>query len=158
MARRFLYVAVVVCVATFAYSPMAFAQDNSNGQLVISIKAYETADEGPQQKVLAEPTLVTIPGRPFSYNTGGTLKTKTGDEDLSIGTRVTGTLTRTRTGTVQVALKVSIGDSVSQDDDPETDMVKTEIIDIRTIVKMGEVKRLKWSASRWCEVRVDSVK
>jgi len=42
MATRCLYTAVIVCVTTFAYSPIAFAQDNSNGQLVISIKAYET--------------------------------------------------------------------------------------------------------------------
>ena len=65
---------------------------------------------------------------------------------------------RTRAGTVQLALKIRIDVAISQDDDPETDLVRTETFDIRTVLRPGETKRLKVSASQWCEVRVDPAK
>jgi hypothetical protein len=155
MARRCLCAVLVFCMAALTYS--VSAQVNSNAQMVISIKVCETAGEGSKQKTLAEPTIATIPGRPFSFESGGSVRTKTRDGDLDIGTRVTGTFERTRTGTVQLALKISFGVPVPQDDDPKTDLVKTETLDIRTALRPSETKRLKCSASQWCEVRVDPV-
>jgi len=156
MARRSLCTVLMFGMAALAYS--VSAQDNSNTQMVISIKVCEKAVEGSKQKILAEPTIATVPGRPFSFESGGKVKPKTGDGDLDIGTRVTGNFERTRTGTVQLALKIRIGFAVSQDEDPKTDLVRTETLDIRTVLRPGETKRLKSSASQWCEVRVDAVK
>ncbi len=155
MARRCLYVVLVFGMAAFAYS--VSAQVNSNAQRVISIKVCETASKGSKQKVLAEPTIVAVPGAPFLFESGGSAKTKAGDDDLDIGTRVTGSFEHMHTGTVQLSLKISIGATVSQDDDPRTDLVKTETLDIRTVLRPGETKRLKCSPSQWCEVRIDPV-
>ncbi len=36
----------------------------------------------------AQPTIATITGREFAYKSGGTVKPKSGDEELDIGMRV----------------------------------------------------------------------
>ena len=94
MARRSLCCVLMFSMLALAYS--VFAQDNSNARMVISIKVCETAVEGSKQKILAEPTIATIPGRPISFVSGGSVRPKTGDGDLYIGTRVTGNV-RTHT-------------------------------------------------------------
>lgn len=155
MATRTLCSVLMFCMLALAVSVLA--DDNPNAQMVFTIKVWEAA-EGSKQKILAEPTFATIPQRPFSFVSGGSVRPKTGDGDLDIGTRVTGNFERTRAGTVQLVLKMCIGEEISQDDDPESNLVRTETLDIRTILRPDETKRLKVSDSKWCEVRVDPVK
>lgn len=156
MARCTLCAIAIACIVALAHS--VSAQNNTNGQMVISINVCEKTADGSKPRILAEPTIATVPGRAFSFVSGGSVKTRAVGDELDIGTRVTGKLKRTPTGTVQLALKVSVGFAVSQDDDPETDLVKTETLDIRTVVRAGETKRFKCSATHWCDVRVDPVK
>ena len=155
MAKRYLCAMLAFGTAAFAYS--VSAQVNSNAQMVISIKVCEISGDESDRKILAEPTIATIPGRPFSFVSGGKVKSQTGDGDLEIGTRLTGNFERNLNGMVQLALKISVGKSVVQTSDPNSDLVKTETFDIRTVLRPSESKRLKCSDSQWCEVRIDPV-
>ena len=156
MARHSPYSVLIFCVAALSYS--VSAQDNSNVQMVISIKVCDKAVQGSKPRILAEPTIATIPGCAFSFESGGSVKANAGDDDFDIGTRVNGKFERTGTGTVRLALKIRIGLIVPQEDDPKTELVRTETVEIRTVLRPGETKRLTCSASQWCEVTVDPVK
>lgn len=155
MCRHLLCVALIVCITAFSYA--ASGQDKSGTQMILSIKISDKAPEAARLKIVAEPTIATTVGRAFSYESGGTVKPKTGDGNLEIGTRVTGKLERTGNGAVQLALKIRIGAAISQENDPNTDLVRTEAIEIRTVIRPGETKRFNCSANQWCEISVDDV-
>ena len=156
MCRYLLCVAIIVCITAFSYA--ASGQDKSAKQVILSIKISEKAPEADRLKILAEPTIATIAGRAFSFDSGGTVKPKTGDGDLKIGTRVTGKWERTDNGEVQLALKIHIAAAVFQEGDPNTDLVRTDAFEIRTVVRPGKTKRFNCSAHQWCEISVDDVK
>ncbi len=155
MCRHLFCVALIVCINAFSYA--AFGQDKSGTQIILSIKISEKTPEAARLKILAEPIIATTAGRAFSYESGGTVKPKTGEGDLEIGTCVTGKWERTGNGAVQLALKISIGATVSQEDDPNTDLVRTETVEIRTFIRPGTTKRFNCSANQWCEISVDDV-
>lgn len=155
MARCTLCGLAIALIVALAHS--VSAQNNTNGQMVVSIRVCEKTLDGSKPKILAEPTIAAVPGRAFSFVSGGSVKTRAVGDDLDIGTRVTGKFNFTGTGRVQLALKVSVGFVISQDDDLETDLVKTETLDIRTVVRVGETKRFKCSATQSCDVRVDPI-
>ncbi len=155
MSRYFLCVVCIVCVA--AFSRAVFAEDNAGRQLLLTISIGEETSEADRPKILAEPSIATIAGRPFSFVSGGTVKPKTGEGDLEIGTRITGNLKRLQNGMVEVTLKTRVGNTVTQEDNPDTDLVRTEIVEIRTVMRLGETKRLNCSSSQWCTIRVEGV-
>ncbi|HWL09519.1 MAG TPA: hypothetical protein VNQ76_14010 [Planctomicrobium sp.] len=140
-----------------AASCFAWAQEASSPQLQLSIKIYELGNEDSQQRVFAEPLLVTPAGRPFSLDAGGIVKTDSGD-DLKIGIQVTGKLERPRADLVSIAIKAGVGTQIIQDNDPKTVLVKTDTFDIRAVVRLGETKRFRFSEIQCCEICVDSVK
>lgn len=156
MARLSVWAVLTLCMVALSCS--VWAQDNSSRQMVISIKLCERAAEGSKPKVVAEPTIATVPGRAFLFETGGSVKDHAGDDGFDIGTRVNGTFERTGTGTVRLALEIRIGSTVPQACDPQTELFRTETVEIRTLLHPGQTKRLHFSAFQWCDVTVDHVK
>lgn len=156
MKKRLLVATLFVCTAVVSYA--VSGQNGPAPQMVLSIKVYEASDDGAEKKILAEPAIASISGRPFSFVSGGHHKTKAGEDDLEIGTRITGTFTRTGADTVQLVLDIRIGSAVSQKHEPKTDLVRTETIEIRTSLRPGQTKRLDCSRSQWCELTIDPVK
>lgn len=156
MIRKTVCAALVF--AGIAISCFAWAQDASPPQLQLSIKIYELGNEDSQQKIFADPLLVTPAGRPFSLDAGGMIKSTVGHEDLRTGIHVTGKLERPHAGKVPIAIKASVGFPVMLNNDPQTVLVKTDTFDIRGVVKLGEAKRFKFSDRQYCEICVDAVR
>ncbi len=152
---RCLFCAVLI-VCTAAFSCVAAAQDNHGTQMILSMKVCEKATECSEPKILAEPILVAIAGRPFSLESGGSLTANSEGNDFRTGTRVSGKFELSETGTVQLALKVRIASAVPQDE-PETALVRMEILEIRTTLQPGKTKRINCSASQWCELTAKPV-
>lgn len=153
MRQRYAWAVLAVC--GLACTRAVPSQEAPSPHLMLSIKIGHETPAGVRGAILAEPAIATIAGRPFSFRSGGAVKLRTGEGELEIGTRVTGQLERTESGMVQLALTIRIGLVVAQEDDPNTDLVHTETLDIRTILEPGKAKRLKCSATQWCEVLVD---
>jgi len=133
---------------------IASAQEQAAKLMVLSIKVVEKTADSDALKILAQPVITMPVGEPFSLRAGSQVKPKSGGEALSFGMDVTGTLEEGRTGAVQLSVKIALGALVSQEDEPDTDVVRTDVFEIRTILQPGELKRIKCSATEWCEVRV----
>ena len=139
--------------------PIAVTANDSPGrQVLLSIKVFEQPTRSKPGTVLTNPTIVSIIGRPFSVNAGGgTIKPKSSDDDLFFGTRSSGVVNEAADGKFRIAVKVELGKIVPQPDDAETGLVQTDALDIRTVVRAGETKRIKVSPTRWCELRAEEV-
>ncbi len=148
---------VVFCASAAALSNTSAAPGDPGAGMMLSIKLLENATADSKARILAEPSIVTTIGRSFHFVAGGTLKPKTGGGELEIGTRISGTIERSPDGAVHVALKIRVGERVSQAGDPDTDLVRTETLDLRTVLRPGVTKRIKYSQSQSCEVRVDAL-
>jgi len=73
---------------------------------------------------------------------------------LNFGCWISGKVQSTATDAVQIALKIDVGSLVPIKDDADSAMVIIETLDIRTSVKLGEVKRLHCTKLHWCEIMV----
>ncbi|MFO0914069.1 MAG: hypothetical protein U0795_14010 [Pirellulales bacterium] len=169
MIRRLVWVGSLVGLAVWGGASESLAAEPTGEPLVISIRVYDVIGEGDkeQKKVLAEPTIATVPGRPFTMRAGGTVQPKSFGEELEVGMRVTGKLEPAADGTVRVALAIRVSQTVEQavdgeaDTEPkiepnaETDVVKTDELVLRTVMKTGELRRFSCAGNRWCEVRVE---
>lgn len=155
MRRLQLRTALLVCATSL--SSAVSAQDNPSRQMILSITLYEQGVNDARPKILAEPAIATIPGRPFSFEAGGAVKAAATGALLRVGTRATGTLERTAPGSLKLALKISLASAVPQQLDPPTDLVRTQTLEIHTELWPGQPKRLNCSASQWCVVAVEPV-
>lgn len=156
MGRAFIYFVLTFCMATLSHSVLA--EDDSNTHVVISINVCEKNLERSRPKILAELTIATVPGQAFSFESGGSVKANSGEDDFDIGTRVNGNFERNGTGTVRLALKIRIGSTVLQKHELETELFRTETVEIRTVLRPGETKCFDCSASQSCEVTVEPLK
>lgn len=161
MTLRLLCPFLAIVLAAVSHS--ASAQNNPT-QLILSIKLCETSSEGAKSKTLAEPSIVATSGRAFSFRSGGSAKPNIGDGDFDIGTNITGKFELTAAGAAQLILKIRVATAIAQEENPKagdaarSDIVRTEILEIRTLLKPGEARRFDCSDHQWCELRVDPVK
>ncbi len=145
-----------VVIACLTVTPQAAnAQVDSSRQIALSIKLCEQVSGTSKRKVLADPTIIATVGKSFSMVSGGTVKPKVGEGRLEFGTQVTGELNTSDNGMIQAALKISLG--THKQSDSTTDIVVSESIEIRTVLRPEETKRLDYTADKWCEVSVDEV-
>ncbi len=153
MAARLLLAMIV------AGLPIAVTANDSPGrQVLLSIKVFEQPTRSKPGTALTNSTIVSIIGRPFSVNAGGgTIKPKSSDDDLFFGTRSSGVVDEAPDGKFRIAVKVELGKIISQPDDTETGVVQTDALEVRTIVRAGEIKRIKVSPTRWCELSAEEV-
>jgi len=98
---------LAVCLA----STVCGAEKAASPALLIHVRVVEepvaAAGQARPAKVLAEPTLVAAPGRPFCFAVGGKIPTPGGAELVQYGTRLEGTAAAPQAGQVRVDLCVS---------------------------------------------------
>lgn len=131
------------------------AHAQSNPQIMVSVRMCEKGKGESPPKVLAEPVIVAMPGRPFSFKAVAPLSPTIGDGDLDLGTRVNGKMVDPGDGSIQLDLKIAVSNRVPQASDAQTELVRTETLEIRTVLRPGKAKRFDYSDSRWCELRLD---
>ena len=166
MAARFI--CAIICAGTTVVTsaqeigdkpPVSYEFRSKPGaQVIISAKLYENDTQSKQTKILSEPSVVAMVGRPFSVASGGeVIGSKPGDDDLRAGPHTSGRVSDTGGGAFRLAIKLELGSVVPVKGDADTNIVRTDSVDIRTALRPKETKKFKISDTRWCEVRVDPV-
>tara|TARA_R110002111_G_scaffold255157_1_gene321245 strand:- start:30492 stop:30941 length:450 start_codon:yes stop_codon:yes gene_type:complete len=117
----------------------------------LTVKLYE---QGEQKKVLAENTLQVPQTGELSDFSGGTPPSVQGEAALKVGVRVTGAIKPADQGRFRIALKLQVGSRV-ESPDPETQVVRTETVEIRSDLKTGVTKRFHCGGQQWLELRLE---
>jgi hypothetical protein len=107
-----------------------------------------------KRKILAEPTIAVTLGHPFSFHSGGELNTRNGGDAIEIGTRVRGIVNEHEGDSLLVAFKLAVGRAVMDARNPDTELVQTETLDLRTTMIVGKTKRIDCGRSKVLEIRV----
>lgn len=145
---------VLVCLSSAAALPDGSAAPQEAGtQMALSIKFYEQASPVSRRKMLAEPTIAAVSGRPFRFHSGG--ETKSG---VAFGIRVNGQFDRTDAGAWQLALNLAVGEKVVTNKEADVELVTSEAIELRMVLEPGKTRRLHCAGPRWCEVRIDPLR
>ena len=131
-------------------------RDVAETQLILEIKLFEQATPDLNEKVRSNPTIVVTVGRPFQFHVGGEIPSNHGGDDLLIGTQVRGRVDRAPNDQYRLALSIGVGKQLPHPGD-DADVVRTEMLDIRTKIASQKTKQFRYSYSEWCSVSLQSV-
>ena len=109
-------------------------------------------ENGDVTKVLANPTIRAIDGRPFAFNVGGVVEGTS--PELEYGTRVEGTVASTETKAFAAALKLTQGQLVNSND-PKTKAVRAQTLDIRTELELSVTRTIQIDDKTSIEVTLE---
>lgn len=133
-------------------------QSKPEEQFVVSIRLLDKSRSDGKVRVLAEPRVATPIGSPFSTMQGQRFKSRTGGADLESGERVSGKLTQLPDGRLHLAITLGRGTHVALPVDADTDLVRTDSLDIQCVLQPGVVKRIDCTNSQTCELRLERMK
>ena len=131
-------VLTITAIAGFAMVTIANAQQQpkaapTDGRqldapaILMTVRLIET--NGNVTKIIADPTIHAIEGRPFAFRAGEEVEGTT--PLLEFGTQLEGSVTTTNSKAFAVALKVTQGQLVDSGD-PKTKTVRAQTVDMRT--------------------------
>ncbi len=123
--------------------------------VAITLSQDRPADDEP--KILAEPTIAVTVGRPFSFQNGGELKTKNGEDVIEFGTEFSGTVNECEGGLLLVAIKLAVSRPVTDAHNPDIDLVRTETLDLRTTMAAGQKKQIKCGQAQTLEIHLKPI-
>lgn len=148
--------AFVPCMAiVFAQQPLQTAPKKSANEQkpyhTLTLKLYETRNDL-KKRILADPTIEAIDGKPFSFTSGGEFKDVS--PTLEFGTCVNGTVEKISNDQLQVAIKISFGSPI-ETGDPHIFAVKSRSVDVRMNAERSATKSIQIDADTWFDVRID---
>ncbi len=146
-------VAVLLAVAATALRTSA-APAKTTPPIMLTVR-FGDAD-GP--RTLADPTVAVELGKPFLYLSGGERNSRFGEGRLESGTRMTGRIDPQGDDQYLVAMELKCGSLISRQDDPtnaQGEVVYSESIEIRTLMKMGQKLSFPCSGLNRCDVRLE---
>lgn len=147
----------MVAIANAQQKPKAAPHDGRQleaSAVAMTVRLTET--NGNVIKVIANPTIHAIEGRPFAFSAGGEVEGTT--PLLEFGTRIEGTVTTTNTKAFAVALKLTQGQLVDSGD-PKTKTVRAQTVDMRTELEPSVTRTFKIDDKTSVEVTIqDSTK
>ncbi len=148
--------ACVPCVAiVFAQQPPKTAPKTIDKEQetyhTLSLKLYESRIDS-KERILADPTIKAIDGKPFSFMAGGEFKDVS--PTLEFGTCVNGTVEKIANDHLQVALKISIGSPI-ETEDPSTFAVTSRSVDVRMNAERSATKSIQIDANTRFDIRID---
>jgi hypothetical protein len=162
-------IALVFAAAMFVGSqPVAGGDQPSPGkQLQFNVRVFEGDPLGSRQagtlKVLAEPRLVTLENRPFSFVSGGEILIKDGEgvQFQTFGRTIEGKPGAVKDG--KVRLEITLSNTTVGERTEDRIQLHSESTRTITTVRLGEVVKLRWgkgSADKqiWAELSVEEVK
>lgn len=136
----------------------ASAQSDHTDRPSLTIRLVE--EEKPK-KILAEHTIQSYFGGKLEYVAKGETSAemaaslqafgKRADGPVMLGIQITGSIEDAGRGEKRVVVAVQLGNAVSTED-PETAVVRTESVVLKTILKPNEEKRINCGGNRWCEL------
>lgn len=117
----------------------------------ITVKFVE---QGTQKKVLAETALQVSQNGLLNSTSGGELPPVQGEAGLEFGVQVTGTIKPAAKDRFRIALKLQVGNRI-ESPDSETQVVRTQTVEIRSDLKTGVTKRIHCGGKQWLELKLE---
>ncbi len=113
------------------------------------------SDEGEKTKVLAQHTLRLGKAGMIDFTADG--KTNPHDEDSTIrfGTQINGKLTSLENDSHTASISLKLGAPVNCDA-PATQIVRSECLELRTVLKTGIESKIHCGGNRWLILRIDN--
>jgi hypothetical protein len=162
-------IALAIAAAMFVGSQSTLGGDkpSSGKQLLFNLRVCKGDPLGSREagtlKVEAEPRLLTLENRPFSFVSGGEIAVTDGD---SVEFVQSGWMIEGKAGTVKdgkVRLDITLSNTTVEERTEERIQLRTESRRTISAVRLGEVLKLRWgkgSAERqaWVELSVEEVK
>ena len=112
-------------------------------------------DEGERTKVLAEHTLALDTDGMLNFNSGGETTPREGETAIPFGTQVTGKLTSIGNASYAASISLKLGNPVLCGT-PATQIVRSECLELQTVLKKGVEARIPCGGNRWIELRIDN--
>lgn len=161
--------AILAFTAILSLSTFAFAEDDAKPSkaLLIKVHVFQGDPAGSREagtlKLLAEPALVTIEGRSFSFRVGGEIPVADGNalEFVATGLSVDGKAGKVTDGKVRLDLTLA---STTGEQLKERTQFQTESLRSIATVRLGEVVKLRWNSPNgdkqktWMELTVEEAK
>ena len=125
------------------------------GPVTLTVRYWEQLAADGQQKTLNEISVRPDPDGRFRSISGGESTSRVGGKNLESGVRLTGRIDRDEEGGAVIEFVLASGSPIAQEKEVLGDVVRTEGIEIRTKMKVGERCRLWCGGERWCDVRLE---
>lgn len=107
-----------------------------------------------QKKVLAESTLQVPRNGVLDSRSGGALPPVHGEAGLEFGVQISGKIKPVAKSQFRIALKLQMGNRL-ESPDSETQVVRTQTVEIRSDLKTGELKRIHCGGQQWLELNLE---
>lgn len=117
----------------------------------LTVRLYE---QNEQPKELAELTILFADNEEIHSLSGGELPAAKGENPLEFGVKLTGRLKPLEQKRFRAALKLEVGERVISDD-PQTQLVRTQTIEIRSDLERGVKKRIHCGGQQWLEILLE---
>lgn len=144
-----LRIAVVVSLLLIGFAVAESCEPvKLSEQQFLTVKLVEQKE---QKKVLAETTLQVPQSGVLNDYSGGELPPVQGEAGLEFGVQVTGTIKPAANDRFRIALKLQVGNRV-ESSDSETQVVRTQTVEIRSDLKSGVIKLIHCGGQQWLEL------
>ncbi len=144
-----LLLCIPLCAIVVASLGLPAKSGESSQQVVLKVQLVEKAANR-EKKVLAGLNVATPIGESFSPFQGHSFKLKIGDGWMRFGRGLDGKIERLADGRLHATVKLSVGSDIPLEDDPETNLARTETFDISCVLREGVTKPIPVSSSRYC--------
>lgn len=159
-----MFIRIACCLSLFltglavADTP---APDCSKDKHFFSIKLLEQSQSETVKQLVDSSVEVTPEGKIYSFS-GGTVSGFQGERDLQFGVLIDGSIKPTQDGKFRLMLKLRVTERVHQltnraeaERTAETQLTKTEAVEIRTFLVKGKTKRLSCGGRQSLELRLE---
>lgn len=154
MLNRLRFLAVCTIAMPLMASAIRAAEGTAETQVRVNITLYDESAAEAGRKILAEPDIVVMLGRPFKILVGGELGGKSGNDGLEYGTGVRGKIERQGPETLLVRISLALRHAVRIEDAPEIQLVRTETLDVRAPTTIGKVTRIPCGELQTLEIEL----
>ncbi|MCA9004633.1 MAG: hypothetical protein KDA70_05110 [Planctomycetaceae bacterium] len=111
-------------------------------------------EQNERPKELAELTILFTDNEEFHSLSGGELPAVQGEPPLEFGVKLTGKLKSLDQKRFRAVLKLEVGNHVYSEE-PQTQLVRTETIEIRSDLVNGVKKRIHCGGQQWLELLIE---
>ena len=111
-----------------------------------------------ESTTLADLSVLVEPGEPFLSISGGEMSSRFGEGRLEYGTRMKGRIDPQGDDQYVVAFDLKCGSLIHREEDPanaQAEIVRTESVEIRTTMKIGEKRSFSCSGLKRCDLRLE---
>lgn len=147
---------LVIAFVLIAIGTQSYAQDKPAAVEMVTLKFRELEVVSWQKEPLlrSQPMIMSLIDRPLAINVVSTEASKFDESKHDIGMQFVANIGKLEQEKYELKLEWFRGQQLASKDDPDTETFVEEKLFTRTIVKSGEPKILRVSATKWYEITI----